>query len=105
MIRTPALYTARALTAPPVTRLGLIAQVRGLDAPLLAALSGVPVAVVETLIAGGAAAANTAITPYQALARVLGVPTHVLLAADPCPVCLATEGGLDGRCPVCEVAR
>src|SRR5947209_4345127 len=96
------LCNARRLTAPPVTRLALLAFARGLTPPLLAAASGVPVAVVQELIAGGDVAANTEIAPFVALARVLGVPVFVLCAPDPCPVCLSTERSLDGRCPVCE---
>src|SRR4051812_43932664 len=97
------LCTARRLAAPPVTRLALLAFARGLTPAHLAAASGVPVAVVSELIAGGDGAANSEIAPFVALARALGLPVAVLLSADPCPCCLSTERTLTGACPVCEV--
>ena len=77
---------------------------RGLDAPTLAALSGVPLATVQTMIAGGERAAAVLADIYSHVAAALGLPAHALLT-DPCPACCATERDLTGRCLVCgEVA-
>jgi hypothetical protein len=89
--------------AQPVTRLALVLYARGLDAPVLAALSGVAPPVLAEMIAGGPAAADMDMGPYLDVAAALGLPVAVL-CSDVCPQCVSPARSLDGVCLACGVS-